>query len=748
MYRYIIVIILTVFSFYESLAQTPQMKKISDSLAVRIIQCTDTTKKLRIYSEFLTYNTDIQNLNYFITSCENLTRNREDSIILINCYLNYSYSSMCTSDYDPKLIENYLQKGIRISRKLNDKEKLALLYYYEAICCEAEGNITGMLDYSNVALENYQANNDIKGIITIELILGQALSKINMYQKAYEHFFKAELLSTEINDSKSKATSEGFIGIIMYQQFQNEKNNSIKIPKLKQAINFCNLTINEFNKYDNIFLDEIVIMDMCYITKAQCYLKFAEIYNDKKYTDSCSLYLNKVHNNLFDNEINRNIAEAELLNYKKQYSKAIEILLNTETKINSNSSINYQKSKIYYLISESYNGLKRYKEATEYIDKADYYENLNIKENSQKQYAEFKAKTIYERKIQLITDEKIRQEIEHDNNIKIQEIKTYSIIIGIGLTIIIILIFMYTTKIYRKNYKKFIEHNNKLNIINQEIINKKSEIESQHEMIMMQKDIVDSINESMTSSIKYAYKIQSSIMPKFTEIQKYFTECFVIFRPRDIVSGDFYLVSQKGNYKIIIMADCTGHGVPGGLLSMLGISAINDILRQTKFDDNFMPSIIINKLREFIISTFSNTNKDNSVCDGMDMTICAIDTEQKKLKFASANQSIFIWNNGNISRLKGDKMPVGRYIIENKDFTTQEIDIKENSMIYLLTDGIQDQLGGISHKKFMISNVIKLFENIGHKSAEEQFNIVNNTIDNWKKNVMQVDDMSMIGVRV
>ena len=291
------------------------------------------------------------------------------------------------------------------------------------------------------------------------------------------------------------------------------------------------------------------------------------------------------------------------------------------------------------------------------------------------------------------------------------------------------------------------EKNDEITKINGNIISQKKEIAQRRDIITMQYDMVENFNESIMSNIKYAGKIQRAAIPSEREVKKYFKDSFVLFRPRDIVSGDFYLVKSKGDFKIFVVADCTGHGVPGALLSMLGISALNDILQNAPDDDAFSVSDVLEKMRQFILSAFDGRN-GLDIYDGMDMTICALDTRTNDLHFAAGNQSAFIWSKDSLKRLKGDKMPIGRYIREAVHFSEQTLSLHSGDMVFMFTDGIIDQLGGPESKKFLMRNLSLTLESIGAMPSFRQKLEIEATLDIWRGKIPQIDDITVAGFRV
>ncbi|MCK4661821.1 MAG: SpoIIE family protein phosphatase [Bacteroidales bacterium] len=250
--------------------------------------------------------------------------------------------------------------------------------------------------------------------------------------------------------------------------------------------------------------------------------------------------------------------------------------------------------------------------------------------------------------------------------------------------------------------------------------------------------------QEITDSISYASKIQKAIQPPEDFLNKLFPQHFILNIPKDIVSGDFYWIAEHNDKTIVAVADCTGHGVPGALMSMIGISFLNKIVKDLGIND---PSEILNHLREQIILSLHQTGKEGESQDGMDISIISFDKKKKLMQYAGAMNSIFFLRNKDISEIKADRMPIGIFQGIKKPFINHEISIKNNDTIYLFTDGFIDQFGGNEGKKFKSANFKKLIVNIHEKNISEQKQLLQNTLTDWQGNIEQIDDILIIGIR-
>ncbi len=252
-------------------------------------------------------------------------------------------------------------------------------------------------------------------------------------------------------------------------------------------------------------------------------------------------------------------------------------------------------------------------------------------------------------------------------------------------------------------------------------------------------------NKDITDSIQYAHTMQQAIMPEQEMFETNFSDYFIINKPLNIVSGDFYYISQKGNKVIFALSDCTGHGVPGGFMTMLGITLLNEFYGHNK--DIPAPDFVLNQMRTKIIESLDQKNKIYSNKDGMDMILCILDTETLKLDFASANQPMLILRDKEILKIKGDAMPLGIYL-KMKDFTANQIQLQKNDILYLFSDGVIDAFGGKKNRKLHIGGLSRMIMNCYKKPLKEQGKQLEKQFFEWQGKNKQIDDVLIIGIKI
>lgn len=275
--------------------------------------------------------------------------------------------------------------------------------------------------------------------------------------------------------------------------------------------------------------------------------------------------------------------------------------------------------------------------------------------------------------------------------------------------------------------------------------------------IQEQKNKIEEQKNKITDSISYAKRIQDSILPSDKIIKKYFPNSFIFFRPRDIVSGDFYWFAEpmansantSESPVFIAAADCTGHGVPGALMSMIGSTMLNEIVNNKKI---FSPSEILSELNDGIIKALNQTanESDDVPSDGMDITLCKIDTSSKKIYISCASHVVFVVNNEEIKMIEGDIHSIGGMfsVIYHPEYSVHEVDIQDDTAIYMFSDGFQDQFGGENNQKFMLTRFQELLFSLRKYDMQTQLEKLKETFETWQGTNRQIDDILVMGIKL
>ncbi|HYW97317.1 MAG TPA: SpoIIE family protein phosphatase [Bacteroidales bacterium] len=263
-------------------------------------------------------------------------------------------------------------------------------------------------------------------------------------------------------------------------------------------------------------------------------------------------------------------------------------------------------------------------------------------------------------------------------------------------------------------------------------------------IVEQQKELLEIRNKEIKDSIEYARRIQNASFPSRKILEEITRDYFIMYKPRDIVSGDFYWFGEVDDKIIIIVADCTGHGVPGAFMSMYGIAFLNEIINKEKI---YQPHDILNLLRDKISSSLNRGDNEFETMDGMDMSVLTYDPVNSRILFAGANNAMYYMREGELSIIKADKMPVA-YYQKMDPFIMEEISILKGDCIYLFTDGLIDQFGGDMGKKFLSKRLKDVISDISHLPMNDQHEKLEEAFSTWKGDYFQVDDVLMVGIRI
>ncbi|MBS1638025.1 MAG: SpoIIE family protein phosphatase [Bacteroidetes bacterium] len=281
-------------------------------------------------------------------------------------------------------------------------------------------------------------------------------------------------------------------------------------------------------------------------------------------------------------------------------------------------------------------------------------------------------------------------------------------------------------------------------VLEQKVIERTEEVVRQKEEIEVKTKELEILFKQVTDSIHYAKRIQEAILPPNSLVKSLLPNSFVLYKPKDIVSGDFYWIDKKDEWVYFAAVDCTGHGVPGAFMSIVGYNLLKDILNNTS---SATPAQIMDKMNDGVASTL-HVNQERQTKDGMDMTLCAINFNTLELQYAGAFNPLYIVRNGELMQFKSDKFPVGMHIGEKQNFNNNSIQLQKGDSIYIFSDGYADQFGGPRGKKFMAGNFRNLLTSVSTLDIEKQKTSLNQTIEEWRGQLEQVDDILIIGVRV
>jgi len=336
-------------------------------------------------------------------------------------------------------------------------------------------------------------------------------------------------------------------------------------------------------------------------------------------------------------------------------------------------------------------------------------------------------------------DKKMRLQKEHEQ---------------IAILVIVAVLLVLAIVIYEYIRKR--KHNRALSMQKEEILQQKEELQVQSEVLELKNKEITAINTQLTDSINYARVIQESLLPKKDMLVEMFDEYFVIYRPLEIVAGDFYWANAVGKYNVLVCADCTGHGVPGALLSMLGVSLLNEVTPYVEKCGS--AAVLLDMLRTKLIKSLGQSLDDKDIykssnMDGMDLAMIVVDTESNTLHYAGANRPLLLMRDGKMMKVKGDKMPIGIYLGKETSFTDNVMEVKKGDVLYVFSDGMPDQFGYLDalHKEYKHFTTKRMSEKLvetQNMPLPQQKRVLEAAFDEWRNGYEQIDDVLLIGVKI
>ena len=405
----------------------------------------------------------------------------------------------------------------------------------------------------------------------------------------------------------------------------------------------------------------------------------------------------------------------------KRYSEAL-VYMNQSLEISRELNLKHEMFDVYKDISDVYRDIGDYRQALQNYELYNILKDSSIREENLKAISELETKYKTERVERENAELNFRNQLQ-EAGLKRQRIVIFSVI---GIAVII---FGFGFVTYRQYQAK-----KKANILLEE---QNIEIKQQRDQIFQQK-------QEITDSIQYASRIQDAILPRDIMLSK-LQEHFILFKPRDIVSGDYYWMTLKDSQTIVAAADCTGHGVPGAFMSMLGISFMNEIVNKS---DTPQANEILDQLRDHVVKSLGQTGEEGEQQDGMDLALCVIDMKGKQIQYSGAYNPLYLIRNNELTEYKPDKMPIGIHKEKKDPFTNRIINVEVGDALYMFSDGYVDQFGGPKQKKFMTKNFKDLLLEINHKPMGEQKEILEKTLYDWMGEVEQIDDILVMGLRI
>ncbi len=599
------------------------------------------------------------------------------------------------------------------SKKLTAKEKKYLqkskgqAYSNIGFIYDNHGNTSLALKYYFLALKSFEQNNLLEDQAGALTNIGTVYDSQGDTAQALKYYFKAEKIYEIYDDKLGLATVVNNIGSLYKDSYQMDK--ALIYFKRGLAINE-KMNDHQSLAYSYGYIGVVYGYNKEYEIALDYFIKGLEI--RREIGDKIGITHSLI--NIGAICLKRN----QLNKAKAYFSECLELAqyLDYSNGIKNSSQ---KLVDVYEKLGNSEQALKMFKL---HIQTRDSISN----EATQKATAKQQAKYEYEK-------QKVLDDAAHDKELAIeqeekekQQILTGATAAGLGL-LVVFLIFVFNRLRVTKKQKFVIEK-------------QKNEVEQQKEVVEQAHTELEEKNQEIMDSITYAKRIQSAILPPIKVVKEYLQESFILYKPKDIVAGDFYWLEHSKGKVLFAAADCTGHGVPGAMVSVVCNNGLNRSVREYGLTD---PGEILSKTREIVVQEFAKSEED--VKDGMDIALCSL--EGKTLKYAGAHNPLWIIRDGEILETKANKQPIGQF--DNPEpYTTHTFELQKKDAVYIFSDGYVDQFGGEKGKKFKAKAFRELLLSIQDKSMEGQKVIIDEAFETWRGSLEQIDDVCVIGVRI
>ena len=785
-FKYFIILI-SLFSF--SYIVNAQNKTV-DSLLAELDKTPHDTVKIKIYNQLANIYTKKQpeiSFDYLKKSFElsdKLINSDDDELARAAKYsqsVSYTYMGnyykVLGDYYSAK--ENY-KKSIEIRQELDDKNGIAWNYIDLGIINTLKGEYIDAEDNYKKALTIQEEVNNQTLLTKIYRNMGNVYYYQGDYPSAIEHYQKSLALSEKLNDLKSASRCYNNIGYIHmlnnnYDWAIDYYKKSLQIKKqlgdkvsLATAYNNIGTVYLNKHEFDSALVYYKESLNLRKEVKAKRDMAISlqnigKVYTAKQQFDEAEKhYLNslKINENIEDNEQVSNLLNQLGFLYleQKKYNKAIEFAKKSLKIAIELHALPRQKD-AYKILSSAY-------EQKRNLNKAFYYlkDYMAVKDSIQERAAQrlIESETKYKiGKKEKELEAKEREIQVQELNAKNQKMRMYFMVSALLVMIVLAIIFF-------RNYKQKLKANELLRAQKEEIEAQKEEIEKHRDLVVEQNKIVLEQKKEITDSIHYAENIQRAVMPSNELMDAILPDYFMMLLPKDIVSGDFYWLKKIKNFIVIAVADCTGHGVPGAFMSMLGSLFLNETVTARSLDS---AGEILNIVREKIKKSLHQSGKEGEAKDGMDMAFMIYDTESLEIQYAGAFNPLYIIRANNkiddfeaieqqglavyhpeeydysVLEIKADRQPIAIYSYE-KDFSNHRFQLQEDDRIYAFSDGYPDQFGGDKGKKLKARNFKKLILSCQDKNMKEQKEFMQKSFDQWRGEYEQTDDVVLFGMRV
>jgi tetratricopeptide (TPR) repeat protein len=663
----------------------------------------------------------IDSLKKALSSLPKPTNKLSDSTYIKTIQLltwEYSY-------INPDTAITLAQKALQLSEKINWKKGKAVCLRILGSCEVDKGNYSIALEYYNTGLKISEELSNKSLQATFLSNIGIVYRNQSDYPKALEYYFKALKIDEELGNKKDIARHLGNIGIVYYEQSDYPKalEYYFKALKINEELGYKRGMATTLGNIGIVYKEQSEYPQaLAYYFKA---LKINEELGDKR---NLAIWLGNI------GDLYRKTGKfKESEKYLKQ-ALALSDSLGTLDVTRNTESFLYQ---LYDTLGQYKLALIHYKK---YIAARDTIDN----DEKRKKINYLVNKYEWEKKEALINAEREKERALFEANQRRNKIIIIAVTTGM-IMLGVFLVFVYRSLRITRKQKNIIE------LQKQEVEKQKSEVEKQKEIVEQQKaqveaqkKIIEDKNKDIMDSINYALRIQQAILPDEKKWERLLPDSFKLYLPKDILAGDFYWLEENENYIYVAAADCTGHGVPGAMVSVVCSSALTKAVLEDKLINT---NEILDRVREIVVEKMSSN--EGHLRDGMDVCLVRINkTNRKEIQYSGANRPLYIIkSNGELEELSPDKQPIG-WMEEKSPFKAEDKVLDQGDMLYLTTDGFADQFGGPKQKKLKTKGMLELFINVHSLPLNEQKEKIHSYYSAWKGNGDQTDDVCVIGIKM
>lgn len=721
-----------------------------DSLALLSASMPDDTNRLKILNNISAYHYNVDSTEKYANQLLELATKLDDKHGMAQSYRYLAWADFYRNDY--KSAVDYHYSALILWDSLNDEKSVN--YHYVEL-----GKIYAMLGQFNkadkvygMALKYYINESDSEYVAEIYRNMGYMCIVYKLFETANDYIDQALKIDLFRCDTMSIG-EDYFYKATSMLDFHKYNSNT---DALDYCIELCNLALKYQQDNSRAFLWTEMLLYNAYINKLEESTDKKDI---KLYSDNCLRCREKSLDiikkcGIVDSYINIKTIDVRYYVNVGEFEKARKYLSIIENEINSNKNLEGEYLlELYNDYIVYYEAIGDYKKALEYERKIDEFEVSQGYNDFAMKLGQTNAQTKYEE----IMRQKEQEEME--NNIRYEEkIKRRNVAISLAL-ICFLLMSALTINIFRnlvshrRTNKLLLEQQNLILEKNEELNQQTEEISAQRDEIETQRNDLERVNERMTESIQYAKRIQTATVPNQEMLSQMFGEMLVYWKPLDIVSGDFYWATQKDQFRVLAVADCTGHGVPGAFMSILGISSLNDIVLANDIS-KVKASEILDQMKGRLINALHQKTGLHETQDGIDISLCIFNYEKMTAQYAGAYRPLIIMRDGEMIEYKGDKMPVGYHAIKSDQvFINNEFSLVKGDTIYMYTDGLPDQFGideTGNKSKFCKVRFAQMIKDVYLKPFSEQKKEVEKRLSEWTRNgqIEQIDDQLLIGIKI